>query len=53
MRFRESQFYKGNARLWFTKTKTVIDKVDEIWFYKDVNISTWNLPTFYDTLKIR
>jgi hypothetical protein len=53
MRFRENQFYKSNARPWFTKTKIVIDGIDGIKFSKDINISTWNLPTFYDTPTIR
>jgi hypothetical protein len=26
-----------------------MDRDDGIWFSKNVNISTWNLPTFYDT----
>jgi hypothetical protein len=30
MRFRENQFYRGTARLWFTKTKIGIDRVDGI-----------------------
>ncbi len=51
--FCEKQFYRGNARLCFTKTVIVIDRVDGIWFYKDANISTWNLPTFCDAHKIR
>ncbi len=53
MRFRENQFYKGNARPCFTKTKIVMDRVDGIRFSKDLNISTWNLPTFCDTPTIR
>ncbi len=30
MRFRENQFYKGNARPCFTKIKIVTDRVDGI-----------------------
>ncbi len=30
MGFRENQFYKANSRLWFTKTKIVVDRVDGI-----------------------
>jgi hypothetical protein len=30
MRFRENQFYKGNARPCPTKTKIVMDRVDGI-----------------------
>jgi hypothetical protein len=30
MRFRENKFYKANGRLWFTKTKIVVDWVDGI-----------------------
>ncbi len=40
MRFRENQFYKGNARLCFTKTKIVIDRVDVISFSKNLDIFT-------------
>ncbi len=53
MRFCENQFYKGTAWLWFTKTKIVMDRIDGIWFSKNLNISTWNLPTFYDTPTFR
>ncbi len=48
----ENAFYKGSARLCFTKTKIVTNRVDGIKFSKDVNISMWNLPTFNDTLTI-
>jgi hypothetical protein len=38
--FLKNPFYKGNARLGFTKTKIVIDMMDGILFSKYVNIST-------------
>jgi hypothetical protein len=52
MRFRENQFYKGNARLCSTKTKIVMNRDDRIWFSKNVNIFG-NLSTFYDTHTVR
>jgi hypothetical protein len=53
MQIHENAFYKGNARLCFTKTEIVTDRVDGIKFSNDMSISTWNFPTFNNTPTIR
>jgi hypothetical protein len=45
--FTKTHFTRGMFDL--ASAKIVIDRVDGIQFSKDVNISTWNFQSFYDT----